>query len=80
MHDDITLTTGRVKRVLTERIWPAVHGTSVPLHVEWHVLPGEPVTPEDGLTLPMDPYEVGTPWGRAWGTTWFRLTGTVPAE
>jgi alpha-mannosidase len=78
MHDDITLTTGRARRVLTERIWPAVHGTSVPLDVEWHVLPGEPVPPREGLALAMEPYEVGTPWGRAWGTTWFRLTGTVP--
>ncbi|MFI9488360.1 alpha-mannosidase [Promicromonospora sp. NPDC052451] len=80
MHDDITLTTGRATRVLTERIWPAVHGTSVPLEVEWHALPGEPIPPADGLALAMEPYEVGTPWGPAWGTTWFRLTGTVPQE
>ncbi|MFI6425233.1 alpha-mannosidase [Promicromonospora sp. NPDC050880] len=80
MHDDITLTTGRATRVLTERIWPAVHGTSVPLEVEWHALPGEPIPPADGLALAMEPYEVGTPWGPAWGTTWFRLTGTVPPE
>lgn len=80
MHDDITLTTGRATRVLTERIWPAVHGTSVPLDVEWHALPGEPIPPADGLALAMEPYELGTPWGPAWGTTWFRLTGTVPAE
>ena len=80
MHDDITLTTGRAHRVLTERVRPAVHGTWVPLDVEWHVLPGEPVPPADGLALAMEPYEVGTPWGPAWGTTWFRLTGTVPAE
>lgn len=80
MHDDITLTTGRTHRVLTERIWPAVHETSVPLAVEWHGLPGEPVPPAEGLALAMEPYEVGTPWGPAWGTTWFRLTGTVPSE
>ncbi|MFE7508420.1 alpha-mannosidase [Promicromonospora sp. NPDC057488] len=80
MHDDITLTTGRAHRVLTERIWPAVHETSVPLDVEWHALPGEPIPPAEGLALAMEPYEVGTPWGPAWGTTWFRLTGTVPAE
>ncbi|GGM39501.1 alpha-mannosidase [Promicromonospora citrea] len=80
MHDDITLTTERAARVLAERIWPAVHGTSVPLEVAWHALPGEPVPPAEGLALAMEPYEVGTPWGPAWGTTWFRLTGTVPAE
>ncbi|WP_369372062.1 alpha-mannosidase [Promicromonospora sp. Populi] len=80
MHDDIKLTTERATRVLTERIWPAVHGTSVPLDIEWHALPGEPIAPAEGLALAMEPYEVGTPWGPAWGTTWFRLTGTVPAE
>ena len=80
MHDDTTLTTGRVTRVLTERIWPAVHALSVPLTVEAHTLPGEPVPPSVGLALDYEPYAVGSPWGPAWGTTWFRLTGEVPAE
>ncbi|WP_209559933.1 glycoside hydrolase family 38 C-terminal domain-containing protein [Frigoribacterium sp. PvP032] len=79
MHDDIPLTIGRARRVLDERIVPAVHATSVPLEVAWHVLPGEPVPPTEGLALDYEPYEVGTPWGAAWGTTWFRLRGTVPA-
>ncbi|TPG15056.1 alpha-mannosidase [Pedococcus bigeumensis] len=80
MHDDITLTVGRVTRVLTERIWPAVHAVSVPLTVEARTLPGEPVPPSEGLALDYEPYAVGAPWGAAWGTTWFRLTGEVPAE
>lgn len=80
MHDDTTLTTGRVTRVLTERLWPAVHAVSVPLTVEAHTLPGEPVPPSAGLALDYEPYAVGTAWGAAWGTTWFRLTGEVPAE
>ena len=79
MHDDTTLTTGRVTRVLTERLWPAVHAVSVPFTVEAHTLPGEPVPPSEGLALDYAPYAVGSPWGAAWGTTWFRLTGTVPA-
>lgn len=80
MHDDISLTVGRVRRVLTERVWPAVHPESQPLTVEVHQLPGEPVPPAEGLELDYEPYSVGTPWGPAWGTTWFRLTGTVPQE
>jgi len=80
MHDDVPLTIGRARRVLDERIVPAVHATSTPLEVAWHVLPGEPVPPAEGLALDYEPYEVGTPWGAAWGTTWFRLRGTVPAE
>ncbi|WP_349865689.1 glycoside hydrolase family 38 C-terminal domain-containing protein [Leifsonia sp. WHRI 6310E] len=80
MHDDITLTTGRARRVLDERILPAAHSVSVPLEVAWHELPGEPIPPAEGLALEYTPYAVGTPWGPAWGTTWFRLTGTVPAD
>jgi alpha-mannosidase len=79
MHDDITLTVGRVTRVLTERIWPAVHAVSVPFVVESRALSGEPVPPAEGLALDYEPYAVGSPWGPAWGTTWFRLTTHVPA-
>ena len=78
MHDDIPLTVGRATRVLAERIRPAVHPEAVPLEVHAHVLPGEPVPPAAGPTLDYRPYAVGTPWGAAWGTTWFRLRGAVP--
>src|SRR3954467_3227039 len=78
MHDDTPLTVGRVTRVLTERILPAVNAESVPLTAEWHELPGEPVAPAGGLALDYTPEAVGAPWGAAWGTTWFRLTGEVP--
>ena len=80
MHDDITLTVGRVTRVLTERIWPAVHALSVPFVVGSRALPGEPVPPAEGLALDYEPCAVGSPWGPAWGTTWFRLTAQVPAD
>jgi len=80
MHDDIPLTIGRAKRVLDERILPAVHAASTPLEVGWNELPGEPIPPAEGLALTFEPYQVGTPWGAPWGTTWFRLTGVIPAE
>ncbi len=80
MHDDVTLTLGRARRVLTERIWPAVHSTPRPFEVSSHDLPGEPIPPAEALALDYRPYEVGTDWGAPWGTTWFRLRGTVPAE
>ncbi|MEU8817210.1 glycoside hydrolase family 38 C-terminal domain-containing protein [Actinoplanes sp. NPDC048796] len=80
MHDDIPLTVGRATRVLAERIRPAIHTGSVPFEVEVHALPGEPIPPAEGLALSYQPYTVGTPWGPAWNTTWFRLRGTVPAE
>ncbi|WP_144875021.1 glycoside hydrolase family 38 C-terminal domain-containing protein [Microbacterium sp. 1.5R] len=80
MHDDTSLTVGRVKRVLEERIRPAIHSASVPLEVALHELPGEPIPPSEGLALDFEPAAVGEMWGPAWGTTWFRLTGSVPAE
>ncbi|MCT1396358.1 glycosyl hydrolase-related protein [Microbacterium sp. p3-SID338] len=80
MHDDTSLTVGRVKRVLDERIRPAIHSAAVPLTVEAHQLPGEPIAPAEGLALSFAPAAVGELWGPAWGTTWFKLAGRVPAE
>lgn len=80
MHDDISLTIGRVKRVLDERIRPVIYSDSIPLEVSWHELPGEPISALEGIGLDYSPYQVGTSWGSAWGTTWFKLSAQVPAE
>ncbi|MFJ7209067.1 alpha-mannosidase [Streptomyces sp. NPDC098789] len=80
MHDDRSITEHRLRRVLKERIKPAVRSRSVPLTVERWEAPGEPVPVAEGLAAPYGPCAVGDTWGPAWGTTWFRLTGTVPAE
>ncbi|MEV5878938.1 glycoside hydrolase family 38 C-terminal domain-containing protein [Streptomyces sp. NPDC052101] len=78
MHDDRTLVEARLRRVLDERIRPAVHPESVPLRVAvWHA-PGEPVPVAEGLAAQPEPIEVGARWGAPWGTSWFRVTGTVP--
>ncbi len=78
MHDDLSLTIGRVGRVLRERVWPAVYAVSAPLTIQVHALEGEPIPVSDGLALDFTDHVVGTGWGPAWGTTWFRLTGPVP--
>lgn len=80
MHDDTSLTVGRVRRVLDERIRPAIHSASVPLTVEVNEIPGEPISPTDGLALEFSEATVPSMWGPAWSTTWFKLTGRVPAE
>ncbi|MFC4137866.1 MULTISPECIES: glycoside hydrolase family 38 C-terminal domain-containing protein [unclassified Microbacterium] len=80
MHEDTSLTVGRVKRVLTERVVPAIHSERVPLEIAAHQLPGEPIAPTEGLALEFEPFSAGSMWGPAWGTTWFRLRGEVPAE
>ncbi|MEU6370669.1 glycoside hydrolase family 38 C-terminal domain-containing protein [Streptomyces sp. NPDC046931] len=78
MHDDRTLVEARLRRVLDERIRPAVYPESVPLQVAvWHA-PGEPVPVAEGLAAPAEPIAVGIRWGAPWGTSWFRVTGTVP--
>ncbi|MFD5751978.1 alpha-mannosidase [Streptomyces sp. NPDC127033] len=80
MHDDRTLVEGRLKRVLDERIRPAVHPESVPLDIAvWHA-PGEPVPVEEGIAGPTGPVAVGDRWGAPWGTSWFRVSGTVPEK
>ncbi|MGI5289350.1 alpha-mannosidase [Nonomuraea polychroma] len=80
MHDDRTLVEARLKRVLDERIRPAVYPESVPLEVSvWHA-PGEPVPVAEGLAATPEPIAAGAAWGAPWGTSWFTVTGTVPRE
>ncbi|WP_031146871.1 alpha-mannosidase [Streptomyces erythrochromogenes] len=79
MHDDRSITEHRLRRVLHERIKPAVHSSPLPLSVERWDAPGEPVPVAEGLAAPYGPCAPGDAWGPAWGTTWFKVTGTVPA-
>ncbi|MEV0621034.1 glycoside hydrolase family 38 C-terminal domain-containing protein [Nonomuraea sp. NPDC050404] len=80
MHDDRNLVEARLKRVLNERIRPAIYPVSVPLEVAvWHA-PDEPVPVAEGLAATPEPITAGTEWGRPWGTSWFTVTGTVPRE
>ncbi|MFF3483136.1 alpha-mannosidase [Streptomyces sp. NPDC002701] len=80
MHDDRGLVEARLKRVLDERIRPAVYPESLPLEVAVWNAPGEPVPVEEGLAATPSPVAVGDRWGAPWGTSWFRVTGTVPEK
>lgn len=80
MHDDRSITEHRLRRVLAQRIKPAVHSRPVPLTLARWEAPGEPVPVAEGLAATYEPCAVGDPWGPAWGTTWFKVTGAVPAE
>ncbi len=80
MHDETSLTVGRALRVLQERVVPAVHAVSQPLQVAASELPGEPIPPAAAFELDYADYQVGTPWGPPWRTTWFRLRGTIPPQ
>jgi len=79
MHDDRAIVERRIARILRERLHPAVYGETVPLAAEvWHA-PGEPPEIADGLAADYRPLQPFEPWGPAWGTSWFHLTGAVPA-
>ncbi|MFF3014560.1 alpha-mannosidase [Streptomyces sp. NPDC057939] len=80
MHDDRSIAEHRLRRVLAERVKPAVRSRSVPLTVERWDAPGEPVPVAEGLSAPYGPCAPGDAWGPAWGTTWFKVTGSVPAD
>ncbi|HEY9291491.1 MAG TPA: glycoside hydrolase family 38 C-terminal domain-containing protein [Microlunatus sp.] len=89
MHDRQSEIENRVRRVLRERISPAVHTPVADLTIQaWHVEggSGEPVDPAVALGLngnaqpSYEPFGVGDPWGPPWGTSWLHVTGTVPAE
>ncbi|MFJ4918808.1 alpha-mannosidase [Streptomyces sp. NPDC088725] len=80
MHDDHSLVEARLKRVLEERVRPAVYPESIPLDVAIWTAPGEPVPVDEGLAAPTEPIAIGTPWGAPWGTSWFTVAGTVPQE
>ncbi|GHJ43606.1 alpha-mannosidase [Catellatospora sp. TT07R-123] len=79
MHDDRLLVEARLKRVLEERIRPAVYPESVPLAVTIWTAPGEPVPVAEGLAATGIPIAVGDQWGAPWGTSWLTVSGTVPA-
>ncbi|MEU9860128.1 glycoside hydrolase family 38 C-terminal domain-containing protein [Streptomyces sp. NPDC047971] len=79
MHDDRTLIESRLRRVLDERIRPAIHPESVPLEVGIWTAPDEPVPVAEGIAAPRTPIAVGDAWGAPWGTSWLTVSGTVPA-
>ncbi len=89
MHDHLSRTLERLERVQRDRIEPRVHERVSPVTVtSWLVEDGEPVSPAHAIGLAVDPdraapryrsFELGSPWGEAWATRWFRIEGTVPA-
>jgi alpha-mannosidase len=87
MHDRRREIEARLRRALGDRLPPAIHTTVAPLAVEvWHVPPaddgrvGEPVRFDVARAAAYRSCRVGERWGPAWGTSWFRLTATLPDD
>ncbi|MCJ1714581.1 glycoside hydrolase family 38 C-terminal domain-containing protein [Curtobacterium sp. VKM Ac-2922] len=81
MHKDEPLVEARIARLVRDRVDPAVHRRSAPVTVTSWDVPDEPVPFATAVAQDFAPFSVGDPWGvRPWGTTWFHVTGTVPAD
>jgi alpha-mannosidase len=78
MHRSLSNLTRRIERTVSQRLVPAIYRDVEPVQVAAVHLPGEPVPARKALAMTYAPFAVGQPWGRAWGTTWFRFTGEVP--
>ncbi|WP_189316714.1 alpha-mannosidase [Streptomyces brasiliensis] len=70
----------RVRRFTRVRIRPAVYRDTRPTRIAAWTVGGEPVPFADAVTKPFEPFALGEPWGRPWDTTWFDVSGEVPAD
>ena len=87
MHDRRGEIRGRLHRIVDQHLRAAERRHVADLTVAaWPVPPapdgtvGEPVSFAAAVDQDYRPFAVGDPWGPAWATTWFRLTGAVPAD
>ncbi|HXN59566.1 MAG TPA: glycoside hydrolase family 38 C-terminal domain-containing protein [Acidimicrobiales bacterium] len=69
---------GSLRQFLKAVVRPAIYGRRAPLEVAAHHLHGEPVPAIEAVGRPFTPFEVGSPWGGMWDTTWFRFRGSIP--
>ncbi|BDZ49167.1 putative glycosyl hydrolase [Frondihabitans sucicola] len=79
MHDNSASVEVRIDRFVLERLTPAIYRRAFPLSIEAWEVPDEPVPFAEAVGQAFTPFSVGTPWSKPWGTTWFHVTGTVPA-
>ena len=68
----------RIEEVVRTVVRPAIYPVTTTLGVAAHHVHGEPITSAEAAARTFEPFAVGEPWGPAWDTTWFRLTGAVP--
>ncbi|MBG6239473.1 alpha-mannosidase [Mycetocola sp. CAN_C7] len=79
MHHNSTLVRARIERFIEERVRPALYRDTVALEVRAWEVPDEPVPFTDAVGQDFEAFSTGQTWGKPWGTTWFHVTGTVPA-
>ncbi len=80
MHDQRALLENRLERFVRDHLKPAVYRAAAPVTVTGWDAPGEPVPFAEAVEQTYDPVEIGSTWGRPWGTTWLHVTGQIPAS
>lgn len=80
MHNTTGLSEARIARTYSERVLPAKYSHTSPVSVEAWEVPDEPVPFAQVAGKPFSPFQPGQVWGAPWGTTWLRVSGSVPAE
>ncbi len=78
MHDQRQLLEHRLTRFVVEHLKPALYRARQPVELTWWVAPGEPVPFADAVRQDFAPVDIGTAWGRPWGTAWIHVTGELP--
>ncbi|MDO5728762.1 MAG: glycoside hydrolase family 38 C-terminal domain-containing protein [Actinomycetaceae bacterium] len=76
MHAIDSLTLDRIDRLL-KLVKERIYTDPVPVTLRAWEAPGEPVSFDEAKAQEFVPFELGSPWGKAWSTWWFTLTFTV---
>ncbi|MHB1007979.1 MAG: alpha-mannosidase [Propionibacteriaceae bacterium] len=79
MHSTLASLDARTVKTLF-RIKANVYGRRVPVELSVNHLPGEPVGFDEATAGEFVPFPLGSRWGKGWGTSWFKITGTKPAD
>jgi len=80
MFKNARMIEARLNRFVVESLLPSVYPVTVPLSITAWEVPGEPVSFEHAISQKFSEFNVGQSWGLPWGTTWFHVTGEVPAD
>lgn len=80
MHKNARMIEARLNRYVVESLLPSIYSETHTLSITAWEAPGEPVPFAHAIAQQFSEFKVGQSWGLPWGTTWFHVTGEVPAE
>ncbi len=80
MANETDIQRRRIRRLISEVVLPLLYPATEQLEVAAHFVRGEPIEASEAYVREFRPFSLGQPWGGAWSTAWFRLSGTVPTD